>query len=71
MEIATLLRNEGIRTFIVSDVSAASLLRKKGFIEENIMMLRPSVDKNELEAMIDLNVICTVSSLDTAVILSA
>ena len=70
LEIATLLRNEGIRTFIVSDVSAASLLRKKGFIEENIMMLRPSVDKNELEAMIDLNVICTVSSLDTAVILS-
>jgi alanine racemase len=67
LETAQLLRDEGIRTFAVSDPKDAALLRNNSFIEEQIMMLRSTADPDELSELIDLKVICTVGSYDAAV----
>lgn len=70
LETAKLLRDDGIRNFAVSDPKDAALLRKNGFIEQRIMMLRSTADNEELSELIDLNVICTVGSYDAAVALN-
>ncbi|NLB28710.1 MAG: alanine racemase, partial [Clostridiales bacterium] len=67
LEIARFLRDEGVRDFAVSDLPDAQLLRKKGFIEERIMMLRSTADPDELRELIDLGVISTAGSYDAAV----
>ena len=69
-EVAQLLRDEGIRNFVVSDPKDAALLRKNGFTEERLMMLRSTADPVELTELIDLGVICTVGSYDAAVALN-
>lgn len=70
LEIANLLRDEGISNFIVSDPRDASLLRSSGFESETLMMLRSTADPEELGELIDLGVICTVGSYDSAVALN-
>jgi len=67
LEIAKLLRDEGIHTYAVSDSKDAAYLRNNGFTDEKIMMLRSTADSSELSELIDLNVICTVGSYDAAV----
>ncbi|NLA86097.1 MAG: alanine racemase [Clostridiales bacterium] len=67
LDIAKLLRDDGVRYFAVSDPKDASYLRANGFTEETIMMLRSTSDSNEIAELIDLNVICTVGSYDAAV----
>ena len=67
VETAKLLRDEGIRNFIISDPKDALLLRGRGFVEENIMMARSTADSDELLELIELGVICTVGSYDAAV----
>ncbi|MDR3209860.1 MAG: alanine racemase [Oscillospiraceae bacterium] len=66
-DIAVLLRDEGVRDFAVSDPRDAAILRRRGFTEERIMMLRSTADPKELEELIDLNVVCTAGSYDAAV----
>ena len=58
VELARLLREEGIGRFAVSEPAEAAALRRAGFVEEEILMLRPTVDRAELEQLIDLNVVC-------------
>ena len=70
LETATLLRDEGIRSYVISDVKDAALLRKNGFTEERLMMLRSTADPDELTNLIDLNVVCTIGSYDAAVALN-
>ena len=53
---AKLLRQEGIRSFAVSDPRDARALRDAGFTEETLMMLRSTADEKELRELIDLNV---------------
>jgi len=67
LDIAKLLREDGIRNFAVSDPKDAAYLRSNGFVEETIMMLRSTADPEELAELIDLNVICTVGSYEAAV----
>jgi alanine racemase len=67
MPVAEFLRGEGVRTFAVSDVRDASLLRARGFREERIMMLRSTADPDELSELIDLGVVCTAGSSESAV----
>ena len=67
LETATLLRDEGIHSFAVSDPKDAALLRSNGFISDRIMMLRSTADPDELSELIDLGVICTAGSYDSAV----
>lgn len=71
VQLAQLLRDEGIDRFAVSEVSEAEALRKSGFVEEEILMLRSTTDREELECLVDLNVTCTVSSVDTGMALNA
>ncbi len=67
---AKLLRDEGVRTFAVSDPNDAEALRRAGFTEERLMMLRSTADGEELRKLTDMNVICTVGSSDAAVALN-
>ena len=69
--LAQLLRDEGIGHFAVSEVSEAQALREAGFVDEEILMLRSTTDREELERLVDLNAVCTISSVDTGVALNA
>ena len=69
--MARLLREEGIGRFAVSEVSEARALRKAGFVDEEILMLCSTTDREELEELVDLNVVCTISSVDTGLALNA
>ena len=69
--MAALLRDAGIGRFAVTEVSEAEALRKAGFEDEEILMLRSTTDREELERLVDLNVVCTVSSVDTGLALNA
>lgn len=70
VELARLLRDEGIVRFAVSEPGEAAALRKAGFVEEEILMLRSTTDREELEQLIDLNVVCTVGSAETGMALN-
>jgi len=67
LPIAQFLRDEGIRSFIVSDPGDAKILRMNGFNKERIMMLRSTADPNEISELLSLGVICTAGSYDAAV----
>ena len=69
--LAQLLRDEGITHFAVHEVEEARALREAGFVEEEILMLRSTTDRELLEQLVDLNVVCTVSSVDTGMALNA
>lgn len=70
LEIAKLLRDDGVHAYAVSDPRDAAELRNNGFTEEKIMMLRSTADPGELTELIDLKVVCTVGSYDAAVALN-
>ena len=55
----------------MSEVEEAECLRKAGFVEEEILMLRSTTNREELERLMDLNVVCTISSVDTGMALNA
>ena len=69
--LARMLRDEGVGRFAVGSVEEAQELREAGFVEEEILMLRATVDREELERLVDLNVVCTISSVDTGLALNA
>ena len=71
VELARVLRDEGIGHFAVSEVREAAALRDAGFVEEEILMLRATTDREELERLVDLGCVCTVSSVDTGMALNA
>ncbi len=68
--LSQLLRSEGIGRFAVSEPGEAAALREAGLVDEEILMLRPTTDPDELQQLIDLNVVCTVSSIDTGTALN-
>ena len=70
-ELARLIRDEGISRFAVGTVEEAQALREAGFEDEELLMLRATVDREELERLVDLNVVCTISSVDTGLALNA
>lgn len=69
--LARILRDEGIGHFAVSEISEAAALRDAGFVEEEILMLRATTDREELERLIDLNCVCTISCLDVGMAVNA
>jgi len=70
VEMAKILRDEGIVRFAVSEAGDAAALRKAGLVEEEILMLRATTDREELEKLLDLNVVCTVGSAETGMALN-
>ena len=67
-KLAKLCAGEGIDHFAVTEVAEAGILRQMGMKE--ILMLRPTENREELEKLLTLDVICTVGSLDDAVTIS-
>ena len=70
VELAKTLRDEGIVRFAVSEPEEAAALRKAGLVEEEILMLRSTTDREQLEKLIDLNVVCTVGSVEAGMALN-
>lgn len=71
VEVAKLLREEGIARFAVDDVAAAVALREAGLVDEEILMLRSLSDKKALEKLLDHNVVCSIGNLEAGVALNA
>jgi len=67
LTVASFLRDEGIRNFIISDPGDAKLLRQNDFTKECLMMLRSTADPNEITELLSLGVVCTAGSYDAAV----
>lgn len=70
VDLAKLLRQEGIGRFAISEPEEARALRKAGLVDEEILMLRSTTDREELEELMDLNVVCTIGSYDAGVALN-
>lgn len=71
VELARVLRDEGIGRFAVAEAADAEALRKAGLVDEEILMLRSTADREDLDRLLDLNVVCTVGSLDTGLALNS
>ena len=67
--LAAICRDAGITTFCVTEVLDAKQLRDAGFTQ-NILMIRPTCDVDEVHQLLDLDVILTVSSQDDAAVLN-
>ena len=70
VDMARLLRDEGIGRFAVSEPADAAALRKAGFVDEEILMLRSTSDREELEQLVDVNAVCTIGSIDAGLALN-
>ncbi len=70
LEAAQLLREEGIVRFAVAEPEDAAALREGGFSDEEILMLRSTTDREEVERLIDLNVVCTIGSYESGLALN-
>ena len=68
--MARILSAHGVDRFCVTEVREASALREAGFTDSPILMLRQTQDPEEINAMLDMNVIFTVGSLQAAVVLN-
>ena len=66
LPLAETLRENGIDRFCVTEVREAELLRQNGFENETILMLRETVQREELGRLLDAHVILTVGSTATA-----
>lgn len=66
LPLAEILSGEGIRSFCVTELREAELLRENGFADEQILMLRSVSDRKEINRLLDLKVILTVGSGEVA-----
>lgn len=68
--MARILSAHGVDRFCVTELREANALREAGFTDNPILMMRQTQDPEEIHAMLDLNVIFTVGSLDAAMVLN-
>lgn len=68
IKTAALLRAEGVSNFAVYEVDDAEKLRRNGFVDEHILMLRSTVDVNEIGRLLDNNITCTIGSYDAGIV---
>ncbi len=71
LDMARLLRQNGITDFAVTETSEAEALRRDGFAEEEILLLRSTSDRQELETLVELGIVCTAGSQDAALAIRA
>ncbi len=62
-----LLKSQGISRFAVTEATDALALRQSGLTDDEILMLTPTVDEDELKLLIRNNIILTISSHRDAV----
>lgn len=67
LKTAALLRAEGISNFAVYEVEDAEKLRRNGFVDEHILMLRSTVGVEEIGRLVENNVACTIGSYDAGI----
>lgn len=67
---ARALRAGGIDCFAVTEVADVRALRQAGFTGERILMLRPTLERAELEELLDLDAVITVGSTEQAGVLN-
>ncbi len=70
LQLARVLRDEGIDRFAVTEPSDAIRLRMAGFIDEEILVMRPVVTDADVSDIIDSHAVATIGSYDDAVLLS-
>ncbi len=66
LELARLLREEGVSRFAVSDCVSLVRLRDAGFTTEDVLLLSPQPTEEEIETVIDRRGIFSVGSLEYA-----
>lgn len=66
--MASVCRDEGIDHFAVTEPREAKLLRTSGFDEAQILMLRPTGEQAEVEQLLKMDVILTISSQNDAAV---
>ncbi len=71
LEMAKLLRDGGVRRFAVREYRDARALRDGGLVDEEILMMSATTNREQLEKLVDLNVVFTISSVDTGLALNA
>ena len=67
VEMAGVLRDEGISRFALTDLEDAVKLRGAGFHEEEILMLRSTPDGDFIQGLCDYNLVGTIGSYEAAV----
>lgn len=65
LPIAQSLSENGVSHFAVRRIADALILRDAGFVTQEILMLRPVTEREEIETLLALNVVFTVSSVDS------
>lgn len=71
LDYARLLADHGVRRFAVDEVKTGELLRKNGFLEQEIYFLRSVTDKNTLERLMDENIVAAIGSSEAGMALNA
>ena len=71
IELAKLLREEGIAHFAVEEAEDVTRLRQAGFAQEPILMLRSTTNRDELVELLNQRAICTIGSYETGTALNA
>ena len=71
LDMADMLRDEGISHFAVTEPRDLIILRNSGFIDEEILVMRSTADPEEIEKLIEYNATATVGSYDTAVAMNS
>ncbi len=66
LSFAEVLQEQEIDRFCVTEVREAQILRENGFETEQILMLRSLTDRETVHRLLDLKVILTVGSPETA-----
>ncbi|MFI3249554.1 MAG: alanine racemase [Eubacteriales bacterium] len=70
LPVARTLADNGVNRFAVRRVEDASALREAGFVEQEILMLRSVIQREEIDTLLDLQVVFTISSVDTGLALN-
>ena len=71
LRMARFLQEEGLGSFAVSETQDAALLRRSGFSEERILMLRSVTNPGQLQELMDAEVIFTLGSYEAGIALNA
>ena len=70
LQLARILRDEGIDRFAVTEPADAIKLRMAGFIDEEILVMRSVATEADVSDIIEARAVATIGSYDDAVLLS-
>ncbi|MBQ4048762.1 MAG: alanine racemase [Clostridia bacterium] len=70
IDMADMLRDEGVSHFAVTELRDLIILRNSGFVDEEILVLRSTSIPDEIEKIIEYNGVATIGSYEAAVALN-